>query len=88
MLTALSLYESCVQNPELAVKLLRGIHGASPRILAEDFCGTAALSRAWVRAIENSRAIAADIDPTPLKRAKTEFAKVRSKSRGRSPAPA
>lgn len=88
MPTAFSLYESCVQNPELAVKLLRGIHGASPRILAEDFCGTAALSRAWVRAIPHSRAIAADIDPAPLKRAKAEFAKVRSKSRGRSPAPA
>lgn len=88
MPTAFLLYESCVQNPELAVKLLRGIHGASPRILAEDFCGTAALSRAWVRAIENSRAIAADIDPTPLKRAKAEIAKYRAKSRGKSLAPA
>lgn len=88
MPTAFLLYESCVQNPELAVKLLRGIHGASPRILAEDFCGTAALSRAWVRAIESSRAIAADIDPTPLKRAKAEIAKYRAKSRGKSLAPA
>lgn len=70
MPSAFSLYESCVQNPDLAVKLLRGIHAASPRILAEDFCGTAALSRAWVRAIANARAIAADIDPAPLKRAK------------------
>lgn len=91
MPTALSLYESCVQNPELAVKLLRGIHGDSPRILAEDFCGTAALSRAWVRAIENSRAIAADIDPAPLKRAKAEIAKLRGRSRekarGKSLAP-
>ncbi len=88
MPTAFLLYESCVQNPELAVKLLRGIHGASPRILAEDFCGTAALSRAWVRAIESSRAIAADIDPTPLKRAKAEITKYRAKSRGKSLAPA
>ncbi len=88
MPTAFLLYESCVQNPELAVKLLRGIHRASPRILAEDFCGTAALSRAWVRAIESSRAIAADIDPTPLKRAKAEIAKYRAKSRGKSLAPA
>lgn len=79
MPTAFSLYESCVQNPDLAVKLLRGIHGASPRILAEDFCGTAALSRAWVRAIENARAIAADIDPAPLKRAKAEIARLHAK---------
>lgn len=79
MPTAFSLYESCVQNPDLAVKLLRGIHGASPRILAEDFCGTAALSRAWVRAIENALAIAADIDPAPLKRAKAEIAKLHAK---------
>lgn len=83
MPSAFLLYESCVQNPELAVKLLRGIHSASPRILAEDFCGTAALSRAWVRAIENSRAIAADIDPAPLKRAKAEIAKLRGKLRGK-----
>jgi len=75
MPNAFALYESCVQNPDLAVKLLRGIHAASPRILAEDFCGTAALSRAWARAIPDARAIAADIDPAPLKRAKAELAK-------------
>lgn len=75
MPSAFSLYESCVQNPDLAVKLLRGIHAASPRILAEDFCGTAALSRAWVRAIPDARAIAADIDPAPLKRARAEIAR-------------
>lgn len=68
-LSRFHLYESCVQNPALAVKLLRGIHAGSPRVLAEDFCGTAALSRAWVRAISGSRAFAADIDPAPLKRA-------------------
>jgi hypothetical protein len=84
MPTAFFLYESCVQNPELAVKLLRGIHGASPRILAEDFCGSAALSRAWVRAIANSRAIAVDIDPAPLKHAKAEIAKARAPHRGKS----
>lgn len=78
MPTAFALYESCVQNPDLAVKLLRGIHAASPRILAEDFCGTAALSRAWVRAIPNSRAFAADIDPAPLERAKANIAKGRN----------
>lgn len=78
MPTAFALYESCVQNPDLAVKLLRGIHAASPRILAEDFCGTAALSRAWARAIPGARAIAADIDPAPLERAKANIAKGRN----------
>jgi hypothetical protein len=56
------LYELCVQSPTHLVPLLRAIHGADPRTLAEDFCGTAALSREWVKQIDGGRAIAVDAD--------------------------
>lgn len=56
------LYERCVQRPAALVPLLAALHGQSPRILAEDFCGTAALSREWLRAIPSSTAFATDHD--------------------------
>lgn len=65
-LTALDLYERTVQDPERTVELLRALHGGDPRVLGEDFAGTAALSRAWVRAIEGGRAHATDLDPARL----------------------
>lgn len=43
------LYEICVQNPRVLAAFLRGLHGNDPTCLAEDFCGTAAMSREWVR---------------------------------------
>jgi SAM-dependent methyltransferase len=72
------LYELCTQNPELDVALLRAIfrsppqgrRGRAPRLLGEDFAGTAALSREWVRTVRGGRAIAVDRDPEPLARAK------------------
>ncbi len=63
------LYELCVQSPPELVELLRAIHGGRPRILGEDFCGTAALSAEWVRRVEGGRAIAVDHDDEPLGRA-------------------
>jgi predicted RNA methylase len=63
------LYELCTQNPALDVALLRAIHGGRPRVLGEDFAGSAALSREWVRAVRGGRAIAVDCDPEPLARA-------------------
>lgn len=64
------LYELCVQAPARLVALLQAIHGGEPRVLGEDFCGTAALSRAWVDTIEDGRAIAVDRDPHVLARVK------------------
>lgn len=55
------LYELCVQSPPHAVALLRAIHGHEPRVLGEDFCGTAAVSREWARE-KGCSAVAADID--------------------------
>jgi SAM-dependent methyltransferase len=63
------LYELCTQTPELDVALLRAIHGGAPRVVGEDFAGTAALSREWVRSVRGGRAIAVDRDPEPLARA-------------------
>lgn len=66
---ALDLYELCVQSPRHMVGLLRAIHGGEPRVLAEDFCGSASVSREWIKR-EGCSAIAADIDPVPLARAR------------------
>ncbi|MSR47613.1 MAG: class I SAM-dependent methyltransferase [Planctomycetes bacterium] len=65
-----NLYERCTQTPERDVKLLRAIHGGTPRTLGEDFAGTAALSRAWVRLVRSGRAIATDHDGQPLAHAR------------------
>ena len=62
------LYELCTQTPERDVLLLRAMHGARPKVLGEDFAGTAALSRAWVRRVPAGSAIAVDRDPEPLAR--------------------
>ncbi|MBK7875349.1 MAG: methyltransferase domain-containing protein [Planctomycetes bacterium] len=64
-----ALYEHCVQAPERLVPHLRAVHGGAPTVLGEDFCGTAALARAWVRLVPNGRAIALDHDPDVLERA-------------------
>ncbi|MBI5364776.1 MAG: methyltransferase domain-containing protein [Planctomycetes bacterium] len=60
------LYERCVQAPERLVPFLRAIHGGSPTVLGEDFCGTAALSRRWVRSVPGGSAIALDHDAEVL----------------------
>lgn len=59
------LYELCVQHPGAMAAMLRAIHGGSPRVLIEDFCGSAAVSRAWA-ARPGCRAIASDIDGAVL----------------------
>ncbi len=80
------LYEICTQTPERDVELLRAIHGThrpagresrgrsrhvvAARTLGEDFAGSAALARAWVRLVRGGRAIAVDHDPEPLARAR------------------
>ncbi len=68
-LDAFALYEQTVQSPCALIPLLRHIHGGNPRVLGEDFAGTAALSRAWVTEIESGAAIAIDHDERALSRA-------------------
>lgn len=62
------LYELCVQSPAHLVPLLQAIHGHEPRVLGEDFAGTAALSCRWVQAVSDGRAIAVDLDADALAR--------------------
>ncbi len=69
-LTRHDLYELCVQSAESAVPLLRAIHGRSPRVLGEDFCGTAAMSRVWVSSDPDASAIAIDADPETIEEAR------------------
>ena len=64
-----ALYETCVQAPARLVPLLVAIHGGAPRVLGEDFCGTAAVSRAWLALVPESRARALDVDAAVLARA-------------------
>lgn len=63
------LYERCVQSPGELVPFLAALHGASPKNLREDFCGTAALARAWVARSTEHRAEAVDCDALVLARA-------------------
>jgi len=65
-LTKHDLYEICVQSPGHLVPFLRAVHGKEPRVLGEDFSGTAALSDLWVGSIFDSRAIAVDLDGDAL----------------------
>jgi SAM-dependent methyltransferase len=62
------LYECCVQSPSLLVRLLRGIHAGTPRVLREDFCGGGALSRRWVQDVAGGLCVAIDTDRAALAR--------------------
>jgi SAM-dependent methyltransferase len=64
------LYEVAVQRPEVIVgfidELFETVRGHLPRVLREDFCGTANLSSTWVRLGDDRRALAVDHDAEVL----------------------
>lgn len=64
------LYQESVQDPESDVIRLRRMFerqfGRPPRLLREDFCGTAAFAAAWVKAHRENQAWGVDLDPDPL----------------------
>lgn len=64
------LYEQSVQSPEAEVNFIdrtyRELRCKTARRLREDFCGTAALCREWVRRRKTNRAAGVDIDPEVL----------------------
>lgn len=70
MTSPYDFYELCVTEPTRLIPFLVAAHGGAPRTLREDFSGSAALARAWAASHPSRRAIAVDLDPTPLKRAK------------------
>ncbi len=63
-----ALYEAAAQDPERMASLLRAMHGGSPMVLAEDFCGTGAVSRQWLRLDLRGSAVCTDIDEDCLAR--------------------
>ena len=68
------LYEFCVQSPAYDAKMLSAIHGGtgrrSARVLGEDFCGPAAICRAWIDLSQKHHtAVAVDRDAPTLSRA-------------------
>lgn len=60
------LYELCVQSVDHLAPLIRAIHGGQPKVLGEDFAGTAALSHRWVESSDEAKAIAVDLDAEAL----------------------
>ncbi len=64
------LYQRAVQDPQGDVARIRRAFlrrfGRPPRLLREDFCGSAALACAWVAAHREHRAFGIDLDPEPL----------------------
>jgi len=64
------LYQKSVQTPEVDVRYIDLFYdeeyGKSPKVLREDFCGTAALSCKWVLSDDERIAFGVDIDKEPL----------------------
>jgi hypothetical protein len=64
------LYQLSVQSPEEDVAFFRrvykGLRGAKPGHLREDFCGTAFLASRWVKQGSEFTAEGFDIDPEPM----------------------
>ena len=64
-------YERSVQNAEGEVSFMhdefKRFYGRSPFVFREDFCGTGAISCAWVQQDKNCEAYGVDLDPEPLK---------------------
>ncbi len=54
------------QEVEFAVKQYRRRNGRAPRILREDFCGTALVASQWVKGHPNRLSIGLDLDKTTL----------------------
>ncbi|MEE9269172.1 MAG: class I SAM-dependent methyltransferase [Candidatus Krumholzibacteria bacterium] len=64
------LYEEAVQCPEEDVRFFDRVYskknGRPPRVLKEDFCGTALLAAEWVRTRADNEAIGVDLDKATL----------------------
>ena len=65
------LYQEAVQSPEVHFgffdRVYRERNGRAPRVLKEDFCGTALLAREWVLLREDNVAIGVDLDAPTLR---------------------
>jgi SAM-dependent methyltransferase len=65
------LYEYSVQSPDSEIAFVRKqfkrLTGRLPKVLREDFCGTAGVCCAWVRKNKEHKAIGVDIDRDVLR---------------------
>ena len=63
-------YEQSVQSPDHDIPFFESVYkkknGRLPRVLREDFCGTALLSASWVKKHPENRAIGVDLDESVL----------------------
>lgn len=63
-------YTRAVQSPENDVEffesVFKDLKKTKPKIMREDFCGTFALSQAWIKRNKNNRAIGVDLDQEPI----------------------
>jgi SAM-dependent methyltransferase len=64
--TRYELYERAVTGGPALAKFINALHRGKPKVLAEDFSGSAALARAWVALDLSHRAVAIDRDPEAL----------------------
>lgn len=64
------LYERSVQDPEAEIDLVLQVwdefRGRPPVIIREDFCGTSAVAREWVRRADKNIAVGVDLDKKVL----------------------
>lgn len=64
------LYEASVQCPSADIQFFDRVYkdwnGRKPRVLREDFCGTAAIAAEWVQSRSDNRAIGVDLDGPTL----------------------
>lgn len=71
------LYIRSVQSPDTDVAFFentyRKLRNGQPQILREDFCGTFAVSSAWVRKRKTNQAIGIDLDPEPIRYGREHF---------------
>ncbi len=69
------LYENSVQCPEADVQAIdrfyREVNGRHPRVMKEDFCGTAAICAEWVRRRRSNFAVGVDLDRSTLEWGRT-----------------
>ena len=77
------LYTESVQSTENEIAFFRRVfqkeNGRPPRVVREDFCGTAAISCDWVPAGADHVAIGVDLDPEPLRWCKEHYVPALSK---------
>jgi SAM-dependent methyltransferase len=65
-----ALYQQAVNAPDACIEFIcdvyRDMRGRLPRVLREDFCGTALLAATWAARSPQCRALGVDLDPEAL----------------------